>query len=160
MIDLASRFRGLRSLVERISGLDPASQELAQQTIVRIGEVAGVADAWEKKIVDQGNGMRVSELTESLYRDEVRAGAWAVDIGLWKHTFDGSVLKKIDELASRGVIYLWPRDGEREGMVWPTPGRRIAERPVKVPAQVPAQVKQGNAQPGNRPAPRLKPKKW
>ena len=114
MIDLAGRFRGLRSLLERVAGLDPADQELARQTIVRIGEVAEVDNAWERKIVNQGNGRRVSELIESLYRDEVSAGAWVVDIGLWKHTFDGSVLKTIDELASRGVIYLWPRDGERE----------------------------------------------
>ena len=54
-------------------------------------------DPVEQRIVELGDGRSAGEITETLYVDEIRAGAWIVDIALCfcsktiKYVFDSSV---------------------------------------------------------------------
>ncbi len=40
----------------------------------------------------------------AMFYQEVRAGAWVVDIGIWRNLFDQDVVKTIGELADQGYI--------------------------------------------------------
>jgi hypothetical protein len=95
----------------------PASDAITRQLVYRTIPANAVQDPWERRIIELGEGRSIGEITEILYWEEVRRGAWAVDIGLWKHLFDQCVVNTIRELASRGHICLMPGDisyGESE----------------------------------------------
>ena len=46
----------------------------------------------------------MSEIIEILYIAELKAGAWAAAIGLWKHLFDRSVIETVHTLANKGCL--------------------------------------------------------
>jgi len=95
-------------------GIDPVSDGITRQLVYRAREPSGVKGAWERKIVELGDGAPVAEIIEVLFREEIRAGAWAVDIGLWKDLFDQCVVSTISELAGKGYIHLEPIERAKE----------------------------------------------
>lgn len=90
----------------RMFGPVPASNGITRRLVYRTVEASAVQDSWERRIIELGEGRSVGEITEILYREEIRRGAWAVDIGLWKNLFDRDVVDTIAELVSRGNIRL------------------------------------------------------
>ena len=66
-------------------------------------------DPVEQRIVELGDGRSAGEITETLYVDEIRAGAWIVDIALWKYVFDSSVGVTIRQLTDKGYLNLEPK---------------------------------------------------
>lgn len=61
---------------------------------------------WERRIVDLADGRSVGEIIAIIYGEELKAGAWMVDIGIWSDLFARSVITVINELADRGYIQL------------------------------------------------------
>jgi len=85
--------------------------EATQQVVYRVkgaNEVKDieVKDIWEKRIIDLVNGKTIDEILDAMFSQEVRAGAWMVDIGIWRNLFEQDVVKTIGELADRGYISL------------------------------------------------------
>ncbi len=99
---------------------DSQSHKITRQLVYRATEASEVKGGWEKRIVELSDGKNIGEITEILYREEVKMGAWIVDIGLWKDIFDQSVIKTIRELTDTGYIYLKLDDSIQEGMNWQT----------------------------------------
>mgnify|MGYP001056979922 CR=1 FL=1 len=66
-------------------------------------------DPLEQRIVELGDGRSTGEIVETLYVEEIRAGAWIVDIALWKYIFDRMVAVTIRRLADRGYLKLEPK---------------------------------------------------
>ena len=66
-------------------------------------------DPLERRIVELGDGRTAREIMETLFLEEIRAGAWIVDIALWKYIFDRSVAVTIRQLADRGYLKLEPK---------------------------------------------------
>ena len=89
---------------------DPEADKDKGQLVYRVaqfpGEVIRGSDRWEKRIIELGDGRSVGEIKGVLYRDELIAGASAVDIGMWKRGFDRSVDRVIAELVARGILHL------------------------------------------------------
>ena len=54
------------------------------------------------------DGKSINEILEAMFSEELMAGAWMVDIGIWRNLFDQSVVKTIGELADLGYIRLEP----------------------------------------------------
>ena len=67
---------------------------------------------WERRIVELSDGRSVCEIQEILYIDELKAGAGAADIGIWRTLFDRGVSTTIGELATRGLLRLSPACGK------------------------------------------------
>ena len=86
----------------------PLGDDFMQQIICRTREVNGVTNDWEKRIVELSDGRTTAEIIEIRFKEEVRMGAWAADIGLWKGLFDRDVMATIRELARQGYIKLQP----------------------------------------------------
>ncbi len=89
---------------------DPVDDETTCQRVYRMKEAAGIKGSWDRRIVELGDGKSVGEITEALYKEELRRGAQGADIGMWKHLFDRSVVEKIGELVNRGYINVIPRE--------------------------------------------------
>lgn len=107
----------LMRTLARMFRLAPANNGITRQLVYRTVAASATQDPWERRIVELAEGRSIGEIIEILYREEIRSGAWAVDIGLWKHLFDQSVVNTMRELASRGHICLIPGDvsyGESE----------------------------------------------
>ena len=79
-----------------------------QQVVYRVKGANEVKDAWERRIIDLADGRPIIEILDALFREEIKAGAWVVDIGIWRSFFDQSVIKTIGELADQGYICLEP----------------------------------------------------
>ena len=73
-----------------------------------------MTDPWERRIAEMGDGRPASEIVEAVWHDEIRAGAWIVDIGLWKSLFEQRVRQKLYDLVRRRVIYFEPSGAARE----------------------------------------------
>ena len=86
----------------------PFGDDIMQQIVFRTREVDGVTNDWEKRIIELSDGRSTAEIIETLSKEEVRMGAWAADIGLWKGLFDRDVMATIRELATQGYIKLQP----------------------------------------------------
>ena len=108
MTSVASSLRKLASRLSRRSLNGAAEPEAPQVLVYRLRETCSPNDPWERRILDLGDGRSVAEITETLYWEEVRAGAWAADVGLWKELFDRSVVETIGKLAGAGCVYLRP----------------------------------------------------
>ena len=89
--------------------LDSTGREGLRQSVVRASEADDLPDSWERRVVELGDGRTVAEIIELLFSEEIRAGAWTVDIGLWKPLFDQSVLKTIGRMAAKGYVRLVPK---------------------------------------------------
>ena len=61
--------------------------------------------------MELADGKSIEQIIEILYREEIRMGAWVVDIGVWKNLFDQCVVKTICELTDGGNTYLKTDDG-------------------------------------------------
>ena len=78
--------------------------ETAQQLVFRLADPSDLQDTWRRRIIELSDGKSISEITEILYREELKMGAWVVDIGLWKHLFDQGVITTLIELAQSGYV--------------------------------------------------------
>ena len=94
----------------RVSGLGRECREASSQRLYRVSEARGIKDAWEIRVIELIDGKPMGEIIETLYREEIKAGAWLVDVGLWKDIFDQSVVKTINQLAGRGLVRLQTED--------------------------------------------------
>ena len=65
-----------------------------------------LGDPWENRIVALSDGRPVSGIVDELFRQEALAGAWVVDIALWRGIFEQSVTRSVDALAGKGYIFL------------------------------------------------------
>ena len=77
-----------------------------QQIVYRRSSARYSSDPWKRAVFQQCHGQSVGNIVNALYLDELRRGAWLVDIGIWKSLFDRTVLTAIRELADEGYIYL------------------------------------------------------
>ena len=84
--------------------------ETKRQLVCRSRDAQPQTNAWERRIIDLSDGRPLFEIMEVLYIDELKAGAWSADIGLWKHLFDRSVVETVLALAGRGCLSLVPDD--------------------------------------------------
>ncbi len=96
----------MASGLARRFGLSAVSDETKRRLVCRSRDAHVQTNSWERRIVELSDGRPLSEIIETLYIDELRAGAWAADIGLWKHLFDRSVIETVHTLASRGCLSL------------------------------------------------------
>ena len=101
--------RVIRTLA-RIFFHDPTDDKTTRQLVYRLKEIAASKDAWDQKIVEMADGRSVGEIIASLYGEELAHGAQIVDIGMWKHLFDQTVVAKIGDLAHRGYIRVKPNE--------------------------------------------------
>lgn len=108
MISAKENMSRLVGALARMSTSGSASDETSGQLVYGTGGHGGLTDRWERRIVELSDGKPIARIVETLYREELSAGAWAVDIGLWKGLFDQNVLEAIRRLASKGYIYLEP----------------------------------------------------
>ena len=65
--------------------------------------------------MELGDGRTVAGIMDVLFCEEVRAGAWMVDIGLWKPLYDRDVVETIYRLAAEGYIRLMPHESSADG---------------------------------------------
>jgi len=99
--------RLMRTLA-RMFDLVSASNWITRQLVYRTVAPSAVQDPWERSIIELADGRSIGEITEILYREEIRSGAWALDIGLWRHLFDHCVVNTIRKLESQGYICVMP----------------------------------------------------
>ncbi len=107
----------MRKLARKFDG-NPQSGKIRGQFVYRVTEVRTITGALEKRIVELANGNSIGEIIEILYREEIRLGAWIVDIAMWKDVYDQSVINTIRELTDMGHIILRPGRDRREAMKW------------------------------------------
>ena len=95
--------RSITTLV-KMAFPEPVSQKPSQQFVLRVAEASAVKDAWLRRIIELADGKSVEEISEALYLEELRAGAWDADIGFWRTAFCREVAKTIGKLASQGYV--------------------------------------------------------
>ncbi|MCH8206839.1 MAG: hypothetical protein IH956_07515, partial [Chloroflexi bacterium] len=114
MISARTAFHTLLDTARRRCGLGQAGAGPSAWLVYRAGPTDMIADPWERRIAEMGDGRPTGEIVEAIWREEIEAGAWVVDIGLWKGLFNQKVVQAIDELAQRGVIHIVPALARRE----------------------------------------------
>ena len=65
-----------------------------------------ITDTWVRRILELSDGRTVGDIKETMYREEIMAGDWAVGIGIWKQLYCREVVNTIIELAERGYIHV------------------------------------------------------
>ena len=105
----------LKRTLMRMFGLLAEGNGITKQLVYRAVEVSAVQDPWERRIIELGEGRSIGEITEILYREEIRSGAWAADIGLWKSVFAECVVNDIVGLVSLRHIRLISGDISYDG---------------------------------------------
>ena len=94
-------------LIKNLSALfipAPAEDGFSSKLVYRIKQADGLEPAWEKRIVELGDGRSVGGITQTMYREQLELGAGLVDVGIWKCLFDRWVANTISALASRGLL--------------------------------------------------------
>ena len=91
-----------------ISGAGHPENYNLQWLVHKLRPISDYSDSWEWTIVERCNGKSIRKIVETLYLDELRKGAWLVDIGIWKTLFDQAVVATIHELTDKGYICLLP----------------------------------------------------
>lgn len=109
----------LRKLARKFLA-ETVNSETAQQRVFRLVDSKDLQDTWRRRIIELSDGKSISEITEILYREELKMGAWVVDIGLWKHLFDQGVITTLVELAQSGYVCLKPAE-DKQPRGRPTP---------------------------------------
>ena len=107
--------------VERLARIvipDPVSDEGSHQLVHRVvdppvsplskGGIRVVEDPLQRRIIALADGRSMSEIIDILYGEEVCAGAWAADIGIWKGRFRDDATKVIGEIVRLGYISVVP----------------------------------------------------
>ena len=92
----------------RGSRVGPRHRDIRSHRAYRAGSAAGLDDHWETRIAALSDGRSVADIVEELFKEEAMAGAWLVDIALWRSIFEQSVTRTVDGLARRGYIFLTP----------------------------------------------------
>jgi len=83
---------------------EPVGQKSSHQFVFRVAEASEVKDTWLRRIIELADGKSVEEISEALYLEELRAGAWDADIGFWRTAFCREVAKTIGRLTSQGHV--------------------------------------------------------
>ena len=84
----------------------PVRSKSAQKFVFRLDLVSAVKDSRMGRILELADGKSVEEIAEVLYAEELRAGAWLVDIGVWRSLFDQDVVKTLNQMADLGYIQM------------------------------------------------------
>ena len=116
------------------------------QLVRRVSGKSGISDPLGCAILELGDGRTVHEVVEAIYNEELRKGAWLVDIGLWKSLFDRSVVETIGELARQGLICLEPSHEEGSNDM-PATTRKKRERSKARKAGLQRHEESGNGRP-------------
>ena len=80
--------------------------------VYRVAEPDGVREAFLRKVLDLADGRSIEEIAERLYLDELQAGAWVADIGLWKNRYIQDIARSINGLESQGRVRFEPHRPE------------------------------------------------
>ena len=88
----------------QICGVDRPENKGLGQIVYRLSPTSYLSDPWKRTVLQQCHGQSIRNIVKTLYLDELRKGAWLVDIGIWKSLFDRTVLTAIRELADEGYI--------------------------------------------------------
>ena len=97
---------GLINNLAQVFGPSPVRDDISRRLVYRRGDANGIEDTWERRIIELSDGRTIGDIQEILYREELSAGAWVVDIGLWKDLFYQSVARTIGQLADQGCVRL------------------------------------------------------
>ena len=97
---LPGKDEGSHQLVHRV--VDPPVSPLGE------GGIREVEDPLQRRIIALADGRSMSEIIDILYGEEVCAGAWAADIGIWKGRFRDDATKVIGEIVRLGYISVEP----------------------------------------------------
>jgi hypothetical protein len=111
---MAATLLGLVRSVKRALAPTHFCDEDTQKLVFRAEAKRGAHDDWERRILALSDGRSVSEVVATIYRDELRRGAWAADIGVWSGLFSERVLWVINDLAAQGQIHLKSRAGSAD----------------------------------------------
>ena len=84
------------------------TDDTTRQLVYRTRDVDAGANGWGGRIVEMGDGRSVAEIVATIYIEELQAGAWTADIGIWSQLFAMSVIEVIDHLAAQGYICVEP----------------------------------------------------
>ena len=95
----------IRAMAKALAYHDPDS-ETTRQLVYASSDIQGIDDELARRVIELGNGRSVGDVIAIIYSEEIRAGAWAVDIGIWSDIFAQSVLGIINDLADTGYILL------------------------------------------------------
>ena len=82
--------------------------DITRQTVSRAARPGQVDDKWAQRILELSDGRTVGEIGAIMYAEELRAGAWIVDIGLWGELLQLSIIDSITDLSDRGLLHLGP----------------------------------------------------
>ncbi len=77
-----------------------------QQRAYRLVAPQVVNDCWERRVLELADGRTVDEIVEGVYWQEIRAGAWLADAGLYVGLFRRRVTDVVKELADQGRLRL------------------------------------------------------
>ena len=110
MTDARSNLRRLTGTLSHLPVTGSTRDEIARQYVHRVKDAGPTFDSWEKRILELSDGKCVADLMETLYRDELKGGAWVADIVLWRDLFDRSVINTIRQLAGSGYLSLRAED--------------------------------------------------
>jgi hypothetical protein len=63
---------------------------------------------WHRRVLVLSDGRSMAQVEVLLYQQELVAGAWEVDIGLWRGLFGRSIHEAVICLVSGGYLHLVP----------------------------------------------------
>ena len=95
----------IRTVAKALVSNDPDPQ-MTRQLVYAMSDAHGVRDELAMRVIELGDGRSVGEIIAIIYGQELGAGAWAGDIGIWSDIFAQRVVRVIDDLADTGYIRL------------------------------------------------------
>ena len=95
----------IRTVAKALASTDPDPQ-MTRQLVYAMSDTHGVGDELARRVIELGDGRSVGEIIAIIYGQELGAGAWAVNIGIWSDIFAQSVIKIINDLSDTGYIRL------------------------------------------------------
>ena len=104
------KWRRIVRTITRVFGISSEDSKRTMQRVTRLKDVSEMEDPWEKRIVELADGKSIREISEILYWDELKGGAWLTDIGLWRDLFYRDVARTIGKLSRTSYIQLEPSD--------------------------------------------------
>ena len=112
-MNIAANPLELLRTITRVLALHHPDDEINRKLVYRVADAPEIQDDWEKRIIELGDGRSVGEIIEIIFKEELRAGAWVADIGLWSNFLARGVVKVINDLVDRGGLRLRDADGSR-----------------------------------------------
>ena len=113
MTSVTANLGRLKVAFTKLAG-DQPEEQWASQAARRIDSGAGMPDDWERRILKLCDGRPISRVAETLFNEEISAGGWAIDLGLYKGLFARRVFSAIAELVGKGSLHVKPEIANRE----------------------------------------------